>query len=40
VTLQQVRDVAVEFLTAHPETRHTGAVGIVARALAGAFPCK
>ena len=39
-TVQQVRDVVVEYLTAHPENRHFAAVSLGAAALAGAFPCK
>jgi hypothetical protein len=39
VTEGQVQDVAVNFLTRHPELRHYGAVGLVAAALAEAFPC-
>jgi hypothetical protein len=36
----QVIDVATQYLTAHPETRHLGAAGEVVQALQRAFPCK
>jgi hypothetical protein len=36
----QVRDIAVRYLVAHPETRHLVAGSLVAHALAEAFPCK
>ena len=39
-TVRQVTDVAVQFLTKHPELRHLGAATLVARALSEAFPCK
>jgi hypothetical protein len=39
-TVEQVRDVVVGFLTAHPENRHFAALSLGAAALAGAFPCK
>lgn len=39
VTEGQVRDVALQFLTQHPELRHYAAAYLVARALAEAFPC-
>ncbi len=39
VTVQQATDVAVQFLTKHPELRHLGAASLVARALSEAFPC-
>jgi hypothetical protein len=37
---QQARDVAVGFLTRHPEVRHKAAWSLVARAFAEAFPCQ
>jgi hypothetical protein len=40
VSTAQVRDVAKQFLVAHPERRHLGAAGLVARALHEAFPCR
>lgn len=36
----QIADVAVNYIKAHPETRHTGAAGLVINAAAAAFPCK
>jgi len=39
MTALQAKDVAVMFLTSHPEWRHFGASGLVAGALASAFPC-
>ena len=39
VSLKQVRDVAVQYLTKHPELRNFGAAGVVARALSEAYPC-
>jgi hypothetical protein len=39
-TVGRVRDIAVGFLTAHPEVRHLTAASLVAEALQGAFPCK
>jgi hypothetical protein len=36
---EQAIDVAQRFLAAHPESRHRGAAGLVAQALAEAFPC-
>jgi hypothetical protein len=35
----QVEDLAKRFLSAHPDERHLGAPGLVAEALAEAFPC-
>ena len=40
VTAGQVTDVAVSFLTRHPEWRHLAASSLVAGALAEAFPCR
>ena len=40
VTRGQVQDVAVQFLTRHPELRHHTAVSLVAKALEEAFPCR
>ena len=37
---EQVRDVVVQYLTAHPETRHHAAAGEAWHALTAAFPCK
>jgi hypothetical protein len=39
VVIKQVRDVAVNFLTNHPEWRHKSAATLVAEALEAAFPC-
>lgn len=39
VTASQVRDVVIGYLKAHPEVRHYAAVGLVAEAIAEAFPC-
>ena len=36
----QAMDVVKQFLTAHPELRHFIAAGLVASALANAFPCQ
>jgi hypothetical protein len=36
----QVRDVVVQYLTAHPETRHQAAAAEALKALLAAFPCK
>jgi len=36
---QQLRDVAVKYLAAHPETRHESARFLVWQALVEAFPC-
>jgi len=40
VTQDQIRDVAVQYLTAHPEIRHVAAAGLTLLALQAAFPCK
>jgi hypothetical protein len=40
VTSEQVRDVVVQYLTAHPETRHEAAAVNALKALLAAFPCK
>jgi hypothetical protein len=37
---EQVRDVVVQYLTAHPEIRHEAAAGNALVALQAAFPCK
>jgi hypothetical protein len=37
---EQVRDVVVQYLTAHPETRHQAAAAEAWKALLAAFPCK
>jgi hypothetical protein len=37
---EQVRDVVVQYLTAHPETRHVAAASQALLALEAAFPCK
>jgi hypothetical protein len=39
ITMGQTRDVAVNYLTRHPELRHYAAAPLVAWALAEAFPC-
>ena len=39
VTSQQVRDVVKRWLDRYPEKRHFNAKGLVAQALAEAFPC-
>jgi Rap1a immunity proteins len=39
VSNEQVKQVVVQYLTAHPETRHLGAAGEVVQALQKAFPC-
>jgi Rap1a immunity proteins len=39
VTNGQVRDVVLLYMKQHPEKRHYGAAGLVAGALAEAFPC-
>ena len=36
----QVRDVAINYLQAHPEQRQLSAASLVAHALSEAFPCK
>ena len=40
MTGEQVRDVVKQFLAAHPQSRHLGAAGLAAHALAQAFPCR
>ena len=35
----QVRDVVMQYLTAHPETRHEAAAGHALLAIQAAFPC-
>jgi len=40
VKSEQVRDVVVQYLTAHPEIRHQAAAGYALMALQAAFPCK
>lgn len=40
IEIEQTQDVAMQFLDAHPEVRQYGAVGLVAQALAEAFPCR
>jgi hypothetical protein len=37
---EQVRDVVVQYLAAHPEIRHQAAAGQALMALQAAFPCK
>jgi hypothetical protein len=37
---EQVRDIVVQYLTAHPATRHTAATHEALAALQAAFPCK
>jgi hypothetical protein len=39
-TLQQMVDIVVKFLTAHPEERHLPASPLAAGALSVAFPCQ
>lgn len=39
VTNQQVTDIVVRYLAAHPEIRHTAAWALVGSALEQAFPC-
>jgi hypothetical protein len=36
----QVKDIVVQYLTAHPETRHQAAAAEAWQALLAAFPCK
>jgi hypothetical protein len=36
----QVKDIVMQYLTAHPEQQHLGAAGLVFTALEAAFPCK
>ena len=38
-TAEQVTEMAVRFLIAHPEAQQSSASGIVAKALSDAFPC-
>jgi hypothetical protein len=40
VTVGQARDIARNFLRAHPESRHYSAADEVGRALIAAFPCE
>jgi hypothetical protein len=40
VTRQQVHDVGLRFLRAHPELRHRAAFGFMVQAIAEAFPCR
>ena len=40
VSNEQIKDIVTQYLTAHPETRHLGAAGLVVHALHNAFPCK
>jgi hypothetical protein len=40
VKTEQVRDVVVQYLAAHPEIRHEAAGGHALLALQAAFPCK
>ena len=40
VAVEQVRDIVVQWLTAHPERRHQDAAGEALWALMTAFPCK
>jgi hypothetical protein len=40
VLTQQVRDVVINYLKAHPEHRHAGAAGLVFNALYEKFPCR
>jgi len=39
VTTRQLRDMALKYLGAHPESRQTAAASVVSRALYDAFPC-
>jgi hypothetical protein len=39
VTVYQLADVTIRYLQEHPEKRHWGAGGLVARAFREAFPC-
>jgi hypothetical protein len=38
--MNQIRDVATNFIQGHPEKRHLVAVGLIAEAFALAFPCR
>ncbi len=40
VTNKQIADIVVRFLASHPEHRDYGVAGLVAKALAEAFPCR
>ena len=40
VVASQIKDVVVQFLTAHPAMRHLSAPSLVANALGRAFPCR
>jgi hypothetical protein len=40
VTAQQIKDVAVQYLTKNPAIRNYAAAGLVAAALSEAFPCR
>jgi len=40
VTREQVRDVVMQYLTAHPESRHYDGAGEALWALEAAFPCQ
>jgi hypothetical protein len=40
VTVPQVKDVIVNYLTAHPEHRHLPAAALIVTALGQAFPCQ
>jgi hypothetical protein len=40
VTKGQLFDITVQYLDRHPETRHLPAVALIAKAWAGAFPCR
>ena len=40
VTRGQLRDIAIGWLRAHPETRHYAAAKVVATAFAEEFPCQ
>jgi hypothetical protein len=39
VTIAQMRDVIVRYLSDHPENRHLGAISEAGLALTNAFPC-
>jgi hypothetical protein len=40
VTIGQVSDIVVQWLQANPKDRHYAAAGLVAAAIAKAFPCR
>lgn len=40
VQVEQLRDVVIQYLRNHPAERHYSVLGLVAKALAGAFPCR